>query len=488
MKNQTFEQKFKNGCLISKLSNSIGPIVVGFSGGSDSSALLFSVNLEFALKRKTIAVHVNHGLRGDDSVNDARQAKSFCISRNIIFHQENVKLPSNSSLGLEADARNLRMDVFKKYLKKYNSTVLVLGQHLNDNAETILMRLFEGSGIKGLSGIQQNSLHSFVNSNDNIEAKSTFGIFRPMLNIKKEEIMKFCKLNEIEFVEDKTNNDKARFRNNIRHSVLPLLTESFGDSVVENIVSSSTNIDQARLIHDEVLHTYVLEHVVIDKDTVKISAISKLKKKSLAIRSGIIKFVLDTAIEINGEVKKQRLPIKKYILSIDSLIQSENPSSMVSLGKGIEVRREYEEIQIGVAIAKQKIEKIFPLEIEGITNLEEFGMYAETNLNENVNSHNEVKNNRNTIFLDNDTLEQEIVIRTRKEGDRFYPRNSNGSKKLKKYFIDLKIPKIQRDEIPLLAVGSEIIWVFGYDYSRNYQVTESTSNCLEITVNKMEIN
>ena len=499
MKNQIFKQKFKNACLISGLSNSTGPIVVGFSGGSDSAALLFSVNLEFASKRKIIAVHVNHGLRGKDSSDDARHAKSFCISRNIVFHEESVQLPSNSSLGLEADARNLRMVIFEKYLKKYNSRVLVLGHHLNDNAETILMRLFEGSGLKGLSGIHLNSMQSFVNSRNRKRGEFDFTIFRPMLNIKKEHIVEFCRFNKITFVEDKTNKDKTRFRNNIRHSILPLLTKSFGEHVVDNIVNSSININEALILHDEVLDKYIQDHVVFDEFAIKICSLSEMRKLSLPIRSGIIKHALEIGMEINVGVKKSRLPIKKYIKSVDGLIQSEKPSSRVNLGKGIEVRREYDEIIIEKPEERKKIEKYFTLQIGGMTKLEDFQMCLVTNIIKDLNLDDNFDEGEmnDSIVLDFDSIsnEQEIVVRTRNDGDRFYPLNSTGNKKLKKYFIDLKVPLIQRDEIPLLAIGSEIILIFNlngtpgiFECSDNYQITENTSKFVKITAKKMKIN
>jgi len=485
MNNKTFQEMFKDGCEFSGLSDSTGPILVGFSGGSDSCALLHMVNICFKEERKIIAIHVNHNLRGLDSEEDAIYSKSFCESREIIFHEEKVVVLSDSALGLEADARELRIRVFQKFLKEYKSTALVLGHHLNDNAETILMRLIEGSGIKGLSGIQQNSLHTFYNSANNLEPTSSYTVFRPMLNIKKEQILHFCKSNNIDFVIDKTNDDKSRFRNNMRHNILPLITESFGDSAIENIVSSSVNLNQARLLNNEALSPHLQEHFLENKDNVKIMNISKLKKKSSAIRSGIIKLAIETAIEKNSLSKKPRLPIKKYIESVNLLIDSENPSSSIDLGKGIEVRREYEDISLELGKERKKINKIFALKIEGITNLEEFDIFAESLLTKKSSSSGLSKNSKNVILLDNDTLHEEIVFRTRREGDRFFPANSNGSKKLKKYLIDMKIPKIKRDSMPLLATGSEIIWIVGHEYSNNYQVAETTKNLLQITLKEL---
>tara|TARA_B100000029_G_scaffold302939_1_gene295754 strand:+ start:5107 stop:6573 length:1467 start_codon:yes stop_codon:yes gene_type:complete len=486
MNDKIFQEKFNDGCRDTGLCDSTGTILVGFSGGSDSCVLLHMVNICFGEKRKIVAIHVNHSLRGIDSDKDAKHSKLFCDSRKIVFHEERISVPSTSSLGLEADARDLRTKVFQKYLEKYKSKVLVLGHHLNDNAETILMRLIEGSGIKGLSGIQQNSLHTFMSKKNNTEAKSSFVIFRPMLNIKKEEILNFAKSHNIQFVIDETNNDKKRFRNNIRHNIIPLLTESFGDAAIENIVSSSSNLNQARMINDEILYRHMQEHLDVDKNIVKLKNVPELKKKSLPIRSGIIKFAIETAFEKNLYIKKQRLPIKKYIESINLLIQSDNPSSSLDLGKGIEVRREYQEITLELREEIKKIKKIFPLKIGKVTNLEEFEMSAEIQLEENSNYSNKSENTNNIILLDNDSLQQEIVFRTRREGDRFHPRHSIGSKKLKKYLIDMKIPKVQRDSIPLLATGSEIIWIVGHEYSHNYQVTENTKKMLKISLNELK--
>ncbi|MED5580062.1 MAG: tRNA lysidine(34) synthetase TilS [Nitrospinota bacterium] len=484
-KNQNFKREFKKGCLISGLYNSLGPIIVGYSGGADSSALLYALNLEFASKRKIVAVHVNHGLRGNDSDNDAKHAQSFCISINIEFHEMIVKLPSNSSLGLEADARNLRMDVFKKYLKKYNSQVLILGHHFNDNVETILMRFFEGSGLKGLSGIQQNSEQFFSKSNLTKESHPTFRICRPMLSIKREEILEFCKSNKLNFIEDKTNNDKTRLRNNIRHTILPLLKDSFGDSVLDNIVDSSLNVNHARIIHDEILSGYLKNHISITGSILTISPVSKLLKFPIAIRTGIIKSAVEKIKEITPKLKKVRLPLKKYIHAIDSLILSKKPSTRVNLGKGVDVRREYDKIVIEEGKERNKIEKIIPIEVGGVTKLDEFKMYAETNLLDNFKSKIKSQKIDSTILLDMNSIEKQLVIRSRKEGDRFHPRNSSGGKKLKKYFIDLKVPLIKRDEIPLLAIGSDILWVIGYEYSDMYKVTENTEKCLKITLNKV---
>jgi tRNA(Ile)-lysidine synthase len=214
-----------------KQDNANLEILLGFSGGLDSCVLLhllaqMQTQLDFKLK----AIHVHHGLSSsaDDWLNFCKQK---CKLLDIEFDAVKVKINKKSSLGIEGEARELRYEAIKKKQKGF----VALGHHQNDQAETLMLQLLRGSGLKGLAGMPE------------FDEKRKF--WRPMLNIKKELLEKYASENNIEYIEDESNEDINFDRNFIRKKVLPLIESRYPASI-ETISRSATNISEGHQINE----------------------------------------------------------------------------------------------------------------------------------------------------------------------------------------------------------------------------------------------
>ena len=206
-------------------------ILLGFSGGLDSSVLLHLLaQMQTQLHFKLKAIHVHHGLSSsaDDWLNFCKQK---CKLLDIEFYDVKVKINDKSTLGIEGEARELRYEAIRKKQKG----VVALGHHQNDQAETLLLQLLRGSGLKGLAGMPE------------FDEKRNF--WRPMLNIKKELIEKYASENNIEYIEDESNEDVNFDRNFIRKKVLPLMESRYPASI-ETISRSANNISEGHQINE----------------------------------------------------------------------------------------------------------------------------------------------------------------------------------------------------------------------------------------------
>ena len=221
-------QSFQNNL---KKDNPDLEILLGLSGGLDSCVLLdvlaqMQTQLHFKLK----AIHVHHGLSpsADDWLNFCKEK---CKLLDIEFYDVKVKINEKSSLGIEGEARELRY----RAIKKKQKGILALGHHQNDQAETLMLQLFRGSGLKGLAGMPEFDINR--------------KFWRPMLNIKKELLEKYASENNIEYIEDESNEDINFDRNFIRSKVLPLIESRYPASI-ETISRSVSNISEGHHLNE----------------------------------------------------------------------------------------------------------------------------------------------------------------------------------------------------------------------------------------------
>tara|TARA_B100000768_G_C11258731_1_gene367713 strand:- start:231 stop:1565 length:1335 start_codon:yes stop_codon:yes gene_type:complete len=214
-----------------KQDNADLEILLGFSGGLDSSVLLHLLKqMQSKLHFKLKAIHVHHGL-SSSADNWLNFCKEKCKLLNIEFYDEKVKVNDKSSLGIEGEARELRYMAIKKKQKG----IVALGHHQNDQAETLMLQLLRGSGLKGLSGMAE------------FDVKRKF--WRPMLNIKKELLERYADENNIEYIEDESNENINFDRNFIRKKVLPLIESRYPASV-ETISRSASNISEGHYLNE----------------------------------------------------------------------------------------------------------------------------------------------------------------------------------------------------------------------------------------------
>lgn len=380
-------------------------LIVAVSGGADSVALLFGMYL---LKKKLginlEAAHFNHQLRGEESDKDEAFVRSLCDQYDIPLHV-GTGLVKAGEKGLEAAARDARYAFFATLPGK-----IATAHTADDNAETVLMHLVRGTGLKGLGGI----------------APVRANLIRPMLDVTRAEVLAFLDEYHLSYVTDSSNETDAFLRNRLRHHVMPWLM-SENPKFAEN---TSVMAQQLRLDEDA-LEKLSAPGVYLQ--------VNELRRLAPPIRSR----VLCGFLKGNG-VKE---PERSHIALLEQLVFSERPSARAEFPGGIIITREYDILK-----SADQSHELIPVKLprKGIVELPQIGLRI-------ICGDALTETNRADCF--SVVPNGEMTVRGRESGDIM--RLAGGSKSLKKLFIDRKIPAAQRDLIPVVADEKGVLGVYG---------------------------
>lgn len=400
---------------------------VGVSGGIDSMALLFLLK---ELGYPVRALHYEHGIRGEASRADAEFVRQFCSRNNIPFVMESGDVPGYAKAGklsLEAAARRLRYEFFEKT----GGTSVATAHHMDDNAESVMMNIARGCGIGGLTGI---SMRSGI-------------IVRPFLCVRRSEIEEYAKVHAIPHVTDQTNFDTRYTRNRMRHIVLKEL-EKINPAVADAIGRLSGNAAQI----ERMIGRLASEVPVSSGENESSVDAGRLRELDEPVAAEVLLRMCDRA---GG-----RTDIEKS--HIESVLDLDRTGAEIHIKNGIFAKYQY-----GRLIIYKKSDRIndvsfcVPLSDETV-----FPGGAIRKMQGSLNP-----DNRDKFCESFCILPEGAVVRTRRRGDIFAPFGS-GEKKLKEYMIDEKIPREQRESVPLVAVGNRIIWVVGYAISKDFAVSD----------------
>lgn len=397
------------------------PIVCAVSGGVDSVVLLHILN---KLGFKVILAHVNHNKRLESKI-EQEEMNKLAKKLNIPFELLDYHYTGNDNFHNEA--HNARYNFFKDICKKYHTNVIATAHHLDDQLETILMKLLEGSNLYGYGGISI--------CNDDGEYK----IIRPLLCVAKEEIYEYAKYNNLIYFEDSSNKENVFLRNRIRNNIIPLLKNESQD-LYNKVFEYSNQLKEAF----DFIRRQSIDYLNTTNNTIDIDSFNSL---DLALKKDIISLLLE-----KYKIRKTN----DIINSILKMTNSNNGSKHLCLERDYIVIREYNQIFIKKIINK-KIEEI---ELY-INDVKIYDNKYKFYFSENMPQHNE-----KYIKLCYNTIEFPIIIRPFKEGD--FITLSIGNKKLNRIFIDKKIPKLKRCEIPIITNNkNEIIWIYNLVKSKS---------------------
>lgn len=387
-------------------------VICAVSGGADSMALLFALYLlRDKLNLQVQAAHFNHNLRGAESDGDEAFVRDFCDRYDIPLFVGAAQVVSGKK-GLEAAAREARYGFFQSLNGK-----IATAHTADDNAETVLMRLVRGTGLKGLGAI------SPVRGN----------IIRPLLNTTRQEILSFLEEYHISYRQDSSNDADDFLRNRLRHHVMPLLAQE-NPRLAENLSAMAQ-----RLREDEDALS------AIATPTVEIAALRAMPQ---AIRSRCLEQFLK-----NSGVKE---PEAQHIALAEALVFSDNPSAQGHFPVGITICRQYGSL---VKAPHQNRFEAVALACPGSVQIGRWQIVCE--------EATEIINNAHTVTVQTEGL---VLARPRQSGDTI--RLSGGTKSLKKLFIDRKIPASERNRIPVLADSQGIIAVCGIGGNQNRNATD----------------
>ncbi|NBH13842.1 tRNA lysidine(34) synthetase TilS [Lachnospiraceae bacterium] len=437
-------------------------VLAAVSGGADSLCLLLTLlELRKELEISLCAVHVEHGIRGKESLEDAEFVEKLCRGRQVpckVYHCNAGEYASAKKLSLEEGARALRYQFFERAAGEFGADKIAVAHNQNDCAETMLFHLARGTGLKGLRGIPL------------VREK----IIRPLMCVTRQEIEAYLVEKKQTYCTDLTNGETVYTRNKIRRQVLPALCEINPGAVV-HMNRSALFVSEAVELIDELAEQARKAYVCKKADGICILQ-ELLKQKPVIFRETLRKALA----EISG---CSRDISSVHIRQLQGLFSLQNGRN-INFPGNVEARRIYE----GVLLRKkedQDEKQIFEWELSpgGVLCIPPYGYEIHTRLWNKIPQKEEIPQNRYTKWMDYDKIKGTMRMRTRREHDFLVIDAQGGKKKLKKYFVDEKVPGYQRDRILLLTDDSHILWVLGYRISEDVKVTEHTRRVLEIRVN-----
>lgn len=379
-------------------------VIAAVSGGADSIALLFGLYLlKDTLHFDLQAAHFNHQLRGAESDADEAFVSRFCDRYDIPLTVGRGEVVSGEK-GLEAAAREARYAFLKTLPGK-----IATAHTADDNAETLLMHLLRGSGLKGMGGIMP------INGR----------IIRPMLTVTRLEVEAFLQEYYLSHIEDSSNQTDQFLRNRIRHKVMPLMMAEN-----PNFAYGASQLAM-RLRQDEEWIQSLLKP--------EMPGVSELRTLHPALRSRY----LERFLKENGV----REPEQRHIAMVNALVFTQKPSAKANLSGGVTAARAYD--RLTVLHSREKPEPV-RLIGAGVWELPQWGIKV------TISPADRIEKGENCITA---VLSGDILLRSRCSGDSM--RLPGGTKSLKKAYIDRKIPADQRSFLPVLADGQGILLAAG---------------------------
>jgi tRNA(Ile)-lysidine synthase len=437
-------------------------VIVGVSGGADSMALLFALHqMQDEYHLSLWVSHYNHKLRGKESNQEAEFVKCQAERMGIPLLLENddgslLKTKGN----LEEIARKKRYDFFQRKALDLNAQKIALGHTATDQAETFFLWLFRGAGTKGLGGIPP--------VRDNL-------IIRPLIETERNEIIGFLEEQCIPWREDSTNKSVNFIRNRVRGILIPTLLKEFDPHLVKKIIKT-TGI----LRDDDIL----LEKITLDKlNKIKLKEnknkvlldINKLKEIPVSLKRRVVRYALKT---IQGSLRRINFDHVERILK---LIESLPPHLQISLPHGIKVYKEYECLGFSRALEEPISYYYETNTLPEIINIPEIEQKITISVFDWDISHSSLTEKK-IALIDFEKINFPLIVRNWRRGDCFHPLGMQGSKKLKDFFIDLKIPRIERNQVPLVLFKDQIAWIAGHRVDERVKITQSTKKVVKLVI------
>lgn len=438
-------------------------VLVALSGGPDSMTLLNILNdLKDELDIELGAAHVNHLLRANDAERDEGICRKYCEEKNITFHLLRIdinEMAKTTGMSHEMAGREARYDFFKKVSEENNYNKVAIAHNLNDQAETVLMRIMRGSGSEGLIGIKPVRDEVFI---------------RPLIECSRVEIENYCSDKKLTPAIDKTNYESIYARNKVRLELIPYIEKNFNKDIVKTLNRMSTLLNEDNEFIEEVSNEKF--HKWCDKKEDRVIIDSELFNEHKAV--------------VSRAIRKAILSVKGDLYNIESShindiikLYNHNTGKFVLVPGNVKVENVYKNLHIYMQKSNNKNELEFNININERKYCDSIDAYVETKLLEKINN-SKLKKSDNVKYFDLDKINGEIKLRYRKDGDKFSPLGMTGTKKLKDIFINMKVPRETRDITPLLCFGNEVGWIVGYKVSEKFKIDKDTKNILMVAIER----
>ena len=427
-------------------------IVVGVSGGADSITLLhYLYKHQEVYQIQLKAAHVHHGIR-EEAEKDAKYVEGICKEWHIPFyrHDCNIKqLSKERKVSQEEAGRQERYNFFISLLN--GDGKIATAHNMNDQAETLIMRFIRGTDIKGLGGI----------------APKRKNIIRPLLCLTRGEIEDYCRYYHLEYRQDATNFVPIYTRNKIRLECLPYIEKELNRSVIRVLAEHSHLYREEEAFLEEATQTAYKTVTLEETNCIKINN-ELFSKQHPYIKKRLIYYSIRQLVGSSKDISM------KHIEESLKLIEGQN-GKKISLPYGIILEKAYH-------ITIMKCQQIEHAELNSALTIgKQFIEALNMTLELSIVSHDEIYQKDEklyTKYIDYGKIKNGLQIRFRQSGD--YMNLGNMTKKLNRIFIDDKIPKSNRDKWPIIADGSEVVWIIGGRLNTKYYVTEAANKILQI--------
>jgi tRNA(Ile)-lysidine synthase len=439
-------------------------VLVALSGGPDSVCLLYVLkDLKEEFRLDLSVLYVDHGLRPEEAVGEMEFCKNLCAKLKLPFLTKAIDVKSYAEemkLNKQEAARELRYRVFDATAHEINADEVALGHTADDQAETLIMRLLRGSGPAGLSGIPP------------VRGK----FIRPLIAIQRKEIKQYLEGERIDFIIDSSNLKKDYLRNKIRLSLMPLI-EEMNPNIIDTLSRTAAIFGEEERYFEILVAKTLMKLISRKKD----SHIELFLSPLVAMEKIILRRTLRRAID---ETKGLRGISFVHIEDIIELIKMGRAGDRLYLPHGMRAIKAYSTFTLTSEPPVRL--STCTLVVPGEMIVKEEGILIKASIQDSQEL--EIKDRKPLdVFaaFDADRLIFPLIIRSRKEGDFFYPLGFGKKKKIQDFFVDEKVPRDERDAIPLIVSGEDIIWVVGYRGDERFKVTDETKKVLKFEVKKL---
>ncbi len=453
------EKKFLKTIKKYNMLNNGDTVIVGLSGGCDSVAMFRLLHkYKDTLAINIIAVHINHLMRSDSTL-DEEFCKNLCKSYDVPIYTYKINIEDiakNKKMSSEEVGREERYKTFNSLVKD-ESYKIAIAHNKNDVAETFLMRLFRGAGINGLKSI----------------APTRDNIIRPIIEIERKDLERYLNSLSQNYCTDSTNLLPIYTRNKIRLNLLPTIQKDFNKNIVSTLYDTSKILEEEQDFIESIA-TKTFENITCYKENSLYIDLKKFKTLHPYLQKQILLKSTSIFVPNNKNISK------KHLYSIINIINNtSNGERNINLPNNTLVQKSYnnlifkynkpttsvreQSLKLNDFIYIEEINKYIYVTIIDNTIYENY--YNNTLNLENIIQENNISKDlklnivKSSVFCYDSVYDYlQLKVRCRQQGDKISIKNL-GTKKLKDYFIDKKIPKDLRDSIPLLALNSEILWI-----------------------------
>ncbi|NLW71021.1 MAG: tRNA lysidine(34) synthetase TilS [Eubacteriaceae bacterium] len=452
---EKFREYIKENRLIEKGDS----ILIALSGGGDSvflTYMLLDIKEEYSLELS--AFHLNHMLRGVSADSDEKLVRKLCEQKGItlkVYREDIGKLSRENGISEEEAGRNRRYEIIRDLRGERGKAATA--HHADDNAETLIMHIIRGSGVKGLSGIPK--------------IREGY-IIRPLLCFTKGEITDYLEERNIPYATDETNFEQKAFRSRVRQNIMPM------------IIKENPSFARSAERLSEIASQYVL---LAKGEALKIP----LKKEGgrcvceyrrlIGLNGAVLHELIERMCE-NTNTGLTDVGFESLTALTDKIRQEASTIWELSLN-GVNFYRRYDKLIASTAALKVIEPFCYRLKIPSFIVCPSAGFALRATL---IEKFEKIDFHKHITYIDYDKIINNVYIRNRRKSDSFRPINFTGTKSVNRLFIDRKVDKNSRDGVALVVSGDKIAAVTGFETSADFMVDEKTKRLLKIEIIKID--